>query len=114
MWSGMSAGLFIKTLTKLYMTYGNIRDGRKTVATAGTRERIVAVNTPCEKVTIMALLSNTDYVVVGDVTVIASASTRRGIPLSAGVSITLDVQDLYALYLDAVVSGEGVTFLYQF
>lgn len=62
----------------------------------------------------MAELDNTDYVVIGDSTCLADLATRRGIPLSAGNSITLDVQDLYALYVDAVVATEGVTFLYQF
>jgi hypothetical protein len=95
-------------------TFPNIRDGRKVVAAAGTAERLVATNTPCKKVTIMALIANTDYVVVGDSTVVASAATRRGIPLGAGTSITLDIEDLYAVYLDAVVSGEGVSFIYHF
>jgi len=94
--------------------FPNIRDGRKTVTTAGTAERLVSANTPCRKVTIMAELDNTGYIVIGDSTVVASLSTRRGIPLSAGTSVTLDIYDLYSIYLDAEVSGEGVTFLYQF
>lgn len=62
----------------------------------------------------MALLENTDCVVIGDSTVVAAAGTRRGIPLMAGASITLDVEDLYPIWIDTVVSGEGVSFLYQF
>lgn len=92
----------------------NVRDGRKTVTSAGTAERLVSSNTKCKKVTIMALIMNTDYVVVGSSTVVANATTRRGIALSAGMSITLDVEDLYDLWIDSVVSGEGVMFLYQF
>lgn len=95
-------------------TFPNIRDGRKVVTAAGTAERLVSTNTPCRKVTIMAELDNTDYVVVGDSTVVAALATRRGIPLSAGSSITLDIEDLYTIYVDAVVNGEGVTFLYNF
>ena len=95
-------------------TYPNVADGRKTVTTAGTRERLASTNTPCRKVTIMALLENTDYIVVGSSTVVASAGSRQGIPLSAGASITLDVEDLYPIYIDSVVSGEGVSYLYQF
>lgn len=95
-------------------TYPNIRDGRKVVTTAGTRERLVSTNTPCKKVTITALYENTDMIVLGDVTVVASVGTRRGTPLVAGQSITLDVEDLYTIYLDSVVSGEGVSYSYQF
>lgn len=96
------------------IAYGNMRDGRKVVAAAGTAERLVSTNTPCRKVTIMAELDNTNYVVIGDSTVVAALATRRGIPLSAGMSITLDVEDLYTLFIDAAVSTEGVTYLYQF
>lgn len=92
----------------------NVRDGRKTVTTPGTAEALVSSNTICRKVTIMAELDNTDYVVVGDSTVVAALGTRRGIPLSAGMSITLEVQDLITLYIDAVIATEGVTYLYQF
>lgn len=95
-------------------TFPNIRDGRKVVTTAGTAERLVSTNTPCKKVTIMAELDNTDYVVIGNSTVVAALATRRGIPLSAGSSITLDVEDLYTIYVDAAVSGEGVTYIYHF
>lgn len=95
-------------------TFPNIRDGRKVVAAAGTAERLVAVNTPCRKVTIMAEIDNAGYVVVGDSTVVATILTRRGIPLSPGTSITLDIQDLYTVYVDAETSGEGVTFIYHF
>lgn len=95
-------------------TFPNIRDGRKTVTAAGTAERLVSSNTSCRKVTIMAELDNTGYIVVGDSTVVATPATRRGIPLSAGVSLTLDVEDLYAIYIDAETSGDGVTYLYHF
>lgn len=95
-------------------TFPNIRDGRKVVTAAGTAERLVSTNTPCRKVTIMAEIDNGDYIVVGDSTVVAALGTRRGIPLSAGSSITLDIEDLYAVFIDAVVSGEGVTFMYHF
>ena len=95
-------------------SYGNNRDGRKVVAVAGTRERLASANTRCAKVIIMAEVDNTGYIVVGDVTVVASLATRRGIPLSAGTSLTMYVEDLFQVYLDAEVSGDGVTFQYFF
>ena len=95
-------------------SFPNIKDGRKTVASAGTRERLVSSNTPCKVVTITALIANTNEVVIGGSTVVASAGTRSGVPLFAGQSVTLYIEDLYALYIDSVTNGEGVSFIYQF
>jgi hypothetical protein len=95
-------------------SYANIRDGRKVVATAGTAERLVASNTSCRKVEITALAENTGYVVVGDSTVVASAGTRRGLPISSGTTLTVYVEDLYTLFLDVETAGEGVSFIYYF
>lgn len=88
-----------------------IGDGRKVVTTSGTAVTLAA-STTCREVTITALSSNTGTVVVGGSTVIAAASTRRGVPLAAGASITLAVNDLASVYLDATVNGEGVSFLF--
>lgn len=95
-------------------TYPNIRDGRKVVASAGTRERLVSSNTPCKVVTIQALFANTNEVVIGDSTVVASSGTRRGLTLQAGNSVTLYVEDLYNYWIDSVTTGDGVSFIYQF
>lgn len=95
-------------------TLPNVRDGRQVVTTAGTAVQLSATSIRCKKLTIMALIANTGYVVVGASTVIASASTRRGIPLSAGSSITLDVDDLDNVWIDSEVNGEGVSYIYQF
>lgn len=88
-----------------------VGDGRKVVTTSGTRVTL-ASTTFCREVTITALSSNTGTIVVGGDTVIAATGTRRGVPLAAGASITLSVNDLAAVYLDATVNGEGVSFLY--
>lgn len=100
-------------------TLPNVRDGRKVVAAAGTRVQLVATDTPAKLVTVMAMPTNTDIVVLGGSTVVAGNSTdsgavRRGVPLNPGQSITLNVENLLEIYLDSVVSGEGVTYLYQF
>lgn len=94
---------------------GNTRDGRKVVAAAGTAERLVAANTPCRRVTIQALPTNTGYIAIGDSTVVANtAGSVRGLSLSASNSVTLHVEDLYQLFVDAEVSAEGVSFIYEF
>mgnify|MGYP001226395879 CR=1 FL=1 len=88
-----------------------IGDDRQTVTTAGTRVAL-ASSTTAKLVIITAETDNTDYIVVGGATVVASLATRRGTPLNPGDSITLEIDDLGDVYLDSMVNGEGVTFTY--
>lgn len=92
--------------------YDTINDNRKLVTAAGTRERLVAASTPCKKVEVQALGTNTKSVVIGGSTVVAAPGTQRGIPLLAWSTFTIYIEDLYNVYIDAEVSGEGVTFAY--
>jgi len=88
-----------------------ISDGVKNVTAAATRETLVAVATPCRKVIITAKDTNTGVICVGGATVVALAgATRRGTPLLASESVTLEIDDLNKINLDATVSGDGVTF----
>lgn len=89
----------------------SIKDGRKVVTTAGTRVALAA-STTCKHVTVVAETNNTDIVVVGGVTVVAALATRQGVPLYPGDSYDLDIDDLADVYLDALVSTEGVTYTY--
>lgn len=89
----------------------DIFDGRKVVAVAGTAE-VLASDTPCKEVIIMAETDNTDVVAIGASTVVADLTTRQGIALFAGSSITLTIDNLSKVFIDAVVSSEGVTFIY--
>lgn len=98
----------------MQITFPNVRDGLKNVTTAGTAERLVAARTAAYALTIQAKFSNTDVICVGDSTVVAANTGQRGIPLQPGMSITLNVEDLYQVWIDAAVNGEGVTFIYQF
>jgi hypothetical protein len=86
--------------------------GSKLVAVAATSEPLVAVATPMVKVDITALGSNTDIVVVGDSSVVALLASRTGTPLGAGDTVTIVLDDLNKIYIDSVVSGEGVSFNY--
>ncbi len=97
----------------------NVRDGRKTVTTAGTAVALASSSTPCKKVTVQAFFKNTDVIVLGDSTVVAgdatdSGGTRRGVVLLPGATVVFDINDLTRLFMDAVVSGEGCSFVYQF
>ena len=89
----------------------SINDGRKVVTTAATRVALAAA-TPCKHVTITAETNNTDIVVVGGITVVAALATRQGVPLYPGDTYDLDIDDLADVYLDAMVSTEGVTYVY--
>jgi hypothetical protein len=91
--------------------YGVIENGRKVVATAGTAEALAA-STAVKMVTVQAELSNTGVITIGTTTVDAAEPTRTGIALEAGDTITLDLDDLAKVYIDATVNGEGVTFVY--
>lgn len=90
----------------------SIDTGNKVVALAGTAEALVAVSTPCKSVTITALSSNTDAVVVGGANVVAAIATRQGTPLESGDSVDIDIDDLEKIYVDVEVNGEGVSFTY--
>ena len=88
-----------------------VTDGRKVVTTAGTRVAL-ATSTACKEVVITAETDNTGIVAVGAAaTVIASLATRTGVPLAAGDSIVLQIDNLADIGLDATVSGDGVTFM---
>lgn len=83
--------------------------GNKTVTTAGTRVQLVASSTPLVAgvVEIKALWGNTGRIYVGDIT----AASTKGHWLATGESVVLYIDDLNRIYLDAQVSGEGVTFI---
>ena len=88
-----------------------IADGRTVVTTAGTRV-VLASSTSCKKVDITAETDNTGIIVVGGTTVVASLSTRRGVPLYAGDTYSIEIDDLNDVNLDSTVSGDGVTYTY--
>lgn len=101
----------IKAAIQSNIPFSAINDGRKTVAIAGTRVAL-ATSIVAKKAIITAMINNTDYIVVGGSTVVALEANRQGIPLIAGQSMELSIDNLDKIYLDAVVSGEGVTFVY--
>jgi hypothetical protein len=94
-----------------------IANGRKVSTTPGTAVKLVAASTTCKRVVITALENNADIVVVGGSGVIAGtnndgAGTRTGIPLFMNQAVVIDIDDVSKLYIDVVVSGNGVSFSY--
>ena len=103
------------------MATRQIADGRQVVTTAGTRVQLSATNnTKVGGIIITAETDNTGAVVVGASTVVAAVATRRGTPLAAGKSMTINGSwagdegrvDLSDIYIDAEQDGDGVTFMY--
>lgn len=94
-----------------YSANSVMTDGRSVVTTAGTRVALAA-STACKEVIITAETDNTGIVVVGAAaTVVAAIATRRGIPLSAGDSVVLQIDNLADIGLDSTVSTDGVTYV---
>lgn len=89
-----------------------VGDGRQTVAAAGTAVRLTASGVGGNSTCVTALSTNTGTICVGSVTVLAAAGTRRGTPLAAGESVTFNT-DPTALWIDATVNGDGVSYSYE-
>jgi hypothetical protein len=88
-------------------------DGRKVVTTAGTAEAVgTAITGGISEVIVTAETDNTGVIVVGGSTVVAALATRRGTPLLSGESIVMKVHNISEVYIDATVTGDGVTYQY--
>jgi hypothetical protein len=91
---------------KMEQTGSNVLNhGSKNVASAGTAEQLPAQSG--HEVLIIAKKENTGYVYVGGSTV---SSTSFGADLVAKESISLPINNANLAYIDADVSGEGVTY----
>ena len=105
-------GLLLCTSLYAYDGISNqILSGRQTVTTAGTRVQLSTADIAVAKVVITAETDNTGYVVVGSGDVVATVLTRVGIPLNAGESIVICVNNLNKVYLDSTVNTDGVTWM---
>jgi hypothetical protein len=82
-----------------------VTSGKDTVASAGTHEQMA--NVPCKGVSIKALSTNTGMIYLGPDGVAAAT----GYQLAAGESIDIVIDNLNRIYIDAAVTGEGVTYL---
>ena len=76
------------------------------VTVAGTRQQLP--DKACREVTIIAKRGNTGYIYVGKDDV---SSTVFGAELGELDSITLEVSNTNEIYIDASVSGEGISYV---
>jgi hypothetical protein len=93
-------------------TYSELGDGRKTVSASGIAEQLSVASVPCKEVIVVALITNLNDIAIGDDTVVAGGATKRGIPLMAGQSTSIKIDNLNKIYINADVNGEGITYLY--
>ncbi|MBU2177783.1 MAG: hypothetical protein KJ556_22035 [Gammaproteobacteria bacterium] len=89
-----------------------IGQGVKVVATVGTDLQIISTSTAAKIVIIESQTDNTGLIAVGGSGVDATEATGTGVILYAGDTITVPVDDLSDVYIDATVSGEGVRYTY--
>ena len=85
--------------------------GRQTVTAAGTAEPLSREPFRVTRVDLFALDANTDRIYVGGPAVSAVASNQQGAPFSAKEQLWFENVDLADIWIDAAVSGEGVTWI---
>lgn len=96
--------------------------GRCVVAAAGTRVQLggagttmtpTSIDGSISELVLRAVETNTNAVVIGGSGVVAAAATRNGVALvPTGSPIVLeDIDDLGDIWVDAITSGEGLSFL---
>jgi len=93
-------------------SFRTVGDGVKSNVTAGTALQLSSSSIACRRVIVQARVANTGNIAVGASTVVATAGAERGIVLVPGGSYIFNVTDVNKLYIDAAVSGEGVSYIY--
>lgn len=91
-----------------------ILDGATSVGTAGTRVQVTTANTPCFSITLTAGSANTGIMCIGGTTVTASTGTARtGLPLNAGDTAIIELDNVNKIWLDSTVSGDKASYYYK-
>lgn len=103
-------GTHLTTFTVNHNITG-IGHGVKVVTTAGT-DLALAASTACKKVDIQAQTDNTSIIAVGGSGVDATVATGTGIVLNPGDVYSLEIDNLADIFIDSLVSGEGVRYTY--
>lgn len=97
----------LDAIEDLLSYYSNLKEGEKDVSVAGTPEKLVASATERRCVIVKAKKANTGLIYVGSSTM----SGGVGLELDSGEHTILLVDDASKIFIDAEVSGEGVTYL---
>jgi hypothetical protein len=87
--------------------------GGQVVAAGPVRTKLLASATPCRRITVKALVSNSDTLYLGLSAVTANANnTTGGFQLSPGEAFTFGIDDVSKVYIHGT-AGEGATFAYE-
>lgn len=89
-----------------------IGSGRKAVTTAGTRVQILSTSIVTKKVIITALASNSTEIYVGGSSVSGVNGSESGALLEPTGSATFEIDNINKVWIDAVTSGDAVSFTY--
>lgn len=92
--------------------FRNIASGNKTVATAGTAVPLISAQTQAKRLDVTANYNNVDIVTIGGSGVVGAQTGRKGVPIASGNTYTFTITDISNIWVDAVNSGDGVTFNY--
>jgi hypothetical protein len=103
-----NAGTFAVQTTSAITGIGH---GVKVVTTAGT-DVVLAASTACKRVMIQSQTDNTSLIAVGGSGVDATIATGTGVVLQPGDVLEMEIDNLTDVYIDSLVSGEGVRFTY--
>lgn len=87
--------------------YTLVGNGQTTVVTAGSSVQL-ASSTSIKSVTIRALSTNTGLTYVGS----SSVSSANGFQLSPQETVSLDLDNLSKIWLDAATNGNGCSYIY--
>ncbi len=87
---------------------------RTVVASAGIRVQLSATSVSIFRIDVSADIGNTNVVVIGDSSIVATSGSQKGTVLFAGnPSITIYIDNLNKLYVDAITGGDAITYTYH-
>ena len=88
--------------------------GQKDVPTAGTPEQLDDFPIPAGfKLTVIAKTGNTGYIYLGSTKGDCANNKRRFDGLEAGLAVSLRIKNASKVWVDASVSGEGVSWIVE-
>ena len=91
-----------------------IATGQKDVATAGTPEQLDDLPIPAGfKLTVIAKTANTGFIYLGKNKGECANNKRRFDGLGAGLAVSLRVKNASAVWVDASVTGDGVSWIVE-
>lgn len=92
----------------------NVITGQKDVTAAGSPEQLDDLAIPDGfGVTIIAKTGNTGYIYLGATEADCASSSSRFDGLSAGLAVSLKIENLNKVWVDASVNGEGVSWIVE-